>query len=253
MLGKSLLILFVVLGVVLVLFLLLAAWVFLYLKRQAIRHLRPNPHDIHRDLERLRRTHANLSTDELAAKVVNNQALFLGLTGVLSGFGGIVSALIGMPLDLSVSTLRQMKMVHMLTAIYGNDDLDPEMLEIRYMSLVLGGAGAAKLLLRLIIKLIGESIPFVGSVAGFVINSMITKSIGEAAITWNKGETLRQRGSKIYKEKIGEVKEKIGSVQGAKREEPKSPTPRLLEDKPTVPEAVSPKVMPVIPEKNVSD
>lgn len=140
--------------------------------------------EVQRDLERLRRTNAGLGPDELAAKVINSQALFLGLTGALSGLGGLAFALVGMPIDLSVSTLRQMKMVHLLTAIYGNDDLNPEELEVRYMSLVLGGAGAAKLLLRLDVKLVGESIPLVGSVAGFGINWMITKSSGLFALIY---------------------------------------------------------------------
>lgn len=218
MLRTVLLVLLILVAVAFVLFTVLAVWVFFYLKRQVKRHLRPNPHEIHRDLERLRRTHPDLGPDELAARVIRTQSLFLGLTGALSGLGGLAFALIGMPIDLSVSTLRQMKMVHMLTAIYGNDDLDADELEMRYMSLVLGGAGAAKLLLRLVVKLVGEAIPFVGSVAGFGINWAITQSIGEAAVSWNKGQTLRERSAQLYREKRVRLAEAGGKVAAGARQ-----------------------------------
>jgi uncharacterized protein (DUF697 family)/uncharacterized protein YneF (UPF0154 family) len=248
MLRTLLLVLLVLVAVAFVLFAVLAVWVFFYLRRQVRQNLRPNPQQIHTDLERLRRANPTLGPDELAAKLINSQSLFLGLTGALSGLGGLAFALVGMPIDLSVSTLRQMKMVHMLTAIYGNDDLDPEELEVRYMSLVLGGAGAAKLLLRLVIKIIGESIPLVGSFAGFGINWMITKSIGEAAVSWNKGQTLRERGTQIYREqrvRLAEAGVKVASGAASARQAlrpaaaqpvpPVAPQPAPLEVGPAAP------------------
>lgn len=171
--------------------------VFAVLGRKWIaRNLKPNPYEIHRDLERLRRLNPNADINELASRLISKNALILGVIGAVTGMGGIFFSLVGMPLDLSVSTLRQMKMVHIITALYGNDDLDPDTLELRYMTLVLGGSGitsiASKFITRILTKTVGTSIPLLGSIVGFGFNWIITKSIGEAAIAWNRGETIRE-------------------------------------------------------------
>lgn len=196
---ENIIVAMVVISALVIIFSILSALFFvIWSKKQVARYLKPNPYQLRKDLERLEKQYPFHSKEELAKLVVNKNALFLGLIGALSGLGGVFLALVGIPLDLSVSTLRQMKMVNMIAAIHGNEDLDPDVFEIQCMSLVLGGVGVTKILTRIILKLVGTSIPGIGAIAGFVINWSVTKSIGETAILWNKGESLKGKASVKY-------------------------------------------------------
>lgn len=171
-----------------------------YIRRQFARYLVPNPLEIARDLERLARTHSQLNEDALARVVIKSTAIFVGVVGFITGIGGFLFFIIGLPFDLAVCTRRQMKMVQIITAIYGNTDLDPDLLQARYIALVAGGAGTGWILKRAVPKLFGEAIPFIGAFVGFGFNWFSTQSIGRAAIVWNQGETLRAVAAGKYQQ-----------------------------------------------------
>ena len=188
-----LLILFIIAAVFVTALAAAAIFAGIFGKKYIYRFLKPNMRDIERDLNRLYAKHPNKSPDELAKIVIRKNALFLGLLGAVFGVGGVFFEFFGIAIDTSVSTLRQMKMAHIITAIYDNADVDPDDLEIKYMTTVLGGVGMIRLILIVIGKIIGTSIPGVGGLVGFAINYLLTISIGRAAVTWNKEETVRGR------------------------------------------------------------
>lgn len=241
--------LFVVLVVFLVALAAIGIWAFFFGKKLIYRLLKPNPHDIHRDLERIQRLYPNESADELAARIIRQNALFLGFVGIFSGLGGFITTIVGTPLDISVSTLRQMKMVHIITALYGNDDLDSDALEIKYMSLVLGSAGASKLLFFIILKMLGNTIPFAGSIFGFSLNWFFTKSIGESAIAWNNGESLRERG----RNKFQELKEKTVSTTDAAWQKVKPTREKILHNAPSIEDKINSVTPPNVNQSNISE
>lgn len=200
-------ILTIILGLLLVaglVCLVAAGWAFFVGKKHLARYLRPNPQDIERDRARLEQQAAQQGIDVAVSQYINQQALFLGLVGALTGLGGAFVMLLGMPLDLSVTTLRQMKMAHVIAALYGNQEVDRDQMEIRFMSLVAGGAGAA----RILAKLIGTSIPVAGSVVNFAINYVTTKSIGATVQTWGRGERVRDAAGVRYEQ----LKQSVAAV-----------------------------------------
>jgi uncharacterized protein (DUF697 family) len=194
----AILIVFCIIGLLMLVTVL--AFAVFYVRKQLSRYLVPNPLEIARDLDRLARTHGQLSEDALAHLVIKSTAIFVGVIGFVTGLGGIFVAIIGLPFDLAVCTRRQMKMVQVITAIYGNADLDPDLLQARYVLLVTGGAGAGLILKKAVPKLLGEAIPFLGAFVGFGFNWASTQSIGRAAIVWNRGETLKAVAAGKYRQ-----------------------------------------------------
>jgi uncharacterized protein (DUF697 family) len=208
--------LFVAVGVVLFIILLAAAvWAAIYGKRYAYRFLKPNPRDVQNDLERLRRKYPNSSADEIASKYVGSQAVFLGMVGLLTEVWGFIIPVLGFTIDASFTTLRQMRMAHVVTALYGGDDTtDPEEMEMRFMAM----AGLGSLVPRLLFKVVLGEIPIFGGVVNFAINWGVTRSIGAAAITWGRGRTIRDAAAGAWNNRahVGEVAaEKIGQAKRA--------------------------------------
>lgn len=169
------------------------------LQKRIYKFLKPDPNDIQQDMNRLQLKYPNMNADAKAAAYIKDQAKFLALVGFLTEI-----PLLGAVLDISYTTLRQMKMLHVLTALYGNNRLDPEELEMRYMAMV----GGSNLSLRLIVKFITGEIPIVSGLINAGINWFATKKIGEIGIGWNKEETLLQ----IAKRQTLEAKEKALSA-----------------------------------------
>lgn len=159
------------------------------IQQRVARFLRPNPNDIQRDLVRLRNKFPNSSVDEVATKYIAEQAVLLGIVGFMTEVWGFFIPILGFTIDAGFTTLRQMRMVHVITALYGgNNQLDAEDMEIRYMAMV----GVGTLLPRFILKFLAGEIPFVGGVINFGINWLVTTSIGKTAIGWNTGKSGRE-------------------------------------------------------------
>jgi uncharacterized protein (DUF697 family) len=225
-------ILVVVVG--LALFLLLSAaaavWAFFYGKRYAYRFLKPNPRDVQNELERLRRKYPNSSVDEVASKYVGDQALLLGIVGLTTEIWGCLFPVLGFTIDASFTTLRQMRMAHVITALYGGDDkTDPEEMEMRYMAMV----GLGSLAPRLVLKFIGGEIPVLGGVINFGMNWVVTRSIGGAAITWGRGKTIREVASDTWANRASVVEAASEKIRQAKR--------ATLQAKESVQQAVRPE------------
>src|SRR5207244_2422384 len=154
----------VVVALVFIVLLLLAAAAALLFGRRAVqtriaKYLKPNPDDVHRDLVRLQKRYPNMEVDDVAAKYISEQAILLGIVGFMTEMFGFALPLVGFAIDAGFTTIRQMRMVHVIAALYGdNDQLDPEDMEIRYMALV----GVGTLLPRFVLKFLAGAIPVIG-------------------------------------------------------------------------------------------
>lgn len=171
-------------------FLLILAVIVIFFRKQVEKFLKPDPNDIQRDLERLRLKYPNLGVDEIASNYVSEQAKFLGLVGFMTEVWGFFIPVLGFTIDASFTTLRQMRMVYVITALYGgkNTHLDAEQMQVQYQAVV----GASSLIPRLILKFVIGEVPIVGGIANAIINWVVTNEIGKVAIGWNTGKTVRE-------------------------------------------------------------
>jgi uncharacterized protein YneF (UPF0154 family) len=152
----------------LVVFVAAVALAVVFGRKQMMKFLMGDPSTIHREIDMLQRANPGSGTDDIAKKLIARQALYTGGVGAVAGLGGGLTFLVGAPVDLVASMRRQMRMVQAITTLYGNDDLDFEMLQLKYATLVLGGSGAGaitgKLVMRTLVKAIGEAIPGLGAI-----------------------------------------------------------------------------------------
>lgn len=151
------------------------------LQKRIFKFLKPNPQDIQDDLHRLSLKFPGANPDEMASAYVKDQAKFLALVGFVTEI-----PLLGSALDISYTTLRQMRMLHVIAAIYGNNRLDPEQLEIKSMAVV-GGASAVG---RILVKAVTGEIPVLSGFINCGLNWFITNRIGEIGIGWNKEQSI---------------------------------------------------------------
>lgn len=184
----SIILILVVAFFIFVMLLVIAAALAFYFGRKEMqkrlyKFLKPDARDVQKDIQRLALKYPHMSVDEVAAAYVKEQGKFLALIGLLTEI-----PILGFVLDLSFTTLRQMRMLHVITALYSNQRLDSEELEIKSMALV----GGANLLGRSVLKLITSSIPLLNGLLNAGLNWWITNRIGEMGIGWNKEQSWRE-------------------------------------------------------------
>lgn len=207
---KTFILIVIIIAVLFVALLLILA-VALVLGRKAIqeriaRFLKPDPNDVHRVLIRLQKKYPNSTAEQVAANYVSEQALLLGIVGFMTEFFGVLIPILGFTIDIGFTTLRQMRMVHVITALYGsNDELDAGDMEIRYMAMVSVGT----LLPRFILKFIAGEFPIAGGVVNFGINWAVTNSIGKTAIGWNTGKSARE----VFSDEMRRLRESAASAR----------------------------------------
>jgi hypothetical protein len=147
------------------------------------RFLKPDEAAVRRDCERLARRFPELNAEELAAIHIKEEARFLGWIGVFT-----LIPILGFFVDFSYTAVRQMRMLHVITALYNNDRLDPERLELNYMGIV----GGVNLVVRLILIYTASSIPFFSVIINVLLNWFFTTQIGKAGVGINKEQSLWQ-------------------------------------------------------------
>jgi hypothetical protein len=147
------------------------------MQKRIYKFLKPNLNDIEQDISRLNLKYPNFSPNEIAHAHVKEQAKFLALTAFITEI-----PIFGTVVDISFTTLKQMRMLHVITALYGNDRLDPEELETKYMAMV----GGTSFLGRALIKGITGEIPILNGFINCGLNWSITRGIGEVGIGWNE-------------------------------------------------------------------
>lgn len=136
-------------------------------------------------------------------RLINRQAFRCGLIGALTGFGGFVTLLIALPLDMAVTLRLQTTMVGLIGRAYGfaeRDNLEKRMRD----SIIMTGSGEitrrmTNTLTRYIItRFVGKSlarfIPLIGAVIAFTVNYAAAQAVGRAAVSWY-GNRARQQPS----------------------------------------------------------
>lgn len=166
------------------------------IQKYIYKHLKPDATTIQQDLDRLVLRFPNTSVDEIATNHVKEEAQFLAWVGLLT-----IIPLLGFVIDISYTTLRQMRMLHVITALYRNDRLDPEKLELKYMGIV----GGANLVGRLLVKGTTSEIPIGSAVINALLNWLFTRQMGKAGIAWNKERSLWEAA----KVGAGEMRDKL--------------------------------------------
>lgn len=174
------------------------------IQKRIYKYLKPDPSTVQQDLDRLRLRFPNIGVDEIAVIHVKEEAQFLAWVGVLT-----IIPILGFLVDISYTTLRQMRMLHVITALYQNDRLDPEKLEIKYMGIV-GGVN----LVRFLVKGTTSDIPFGSAVINALLNWFFTKQIGNAGIALSREQSLWETA----KEGAGEMAGRLLAARDSARD-----------------------------------
>lgn len=175
------------------------------IQKRIYKYLKPDATTVQQDLDRLLLRFPDSSVDQIATNHVKEEAQFLAWVGLLT-----IIPLLGFVIDISYTTLRQMRMLHVITALYKNDRLDPEKLEIKYMGIV----GGANLVVRLLVKGTTSEIPIGSAVINAFLNWFFTMQMGRAGIALNNERSL-WAAAKVG---AGEMKDKLLVARDAARE-----------------------------------
>lgn len=164
------------------------------------RFVMPNPAGLRLEVAELRATHPGLNNDELVKKIINLHALKAGLIGGLSGLGGAITSIGLTPVDIAFSLRLQAHMIGLISYVYGHIEEDEEAFELSVYAILsakhtrqlnrIAAQVVQQLVLRMIIraliKLVLQSFPFLGALAGFGINLFVTQTAGRIAAEWYK-------------------------------------------------------------------
>ena len=178
--------------IVLLVILLIAAF---FAVRQLRRFIAPDLNTMQRELDELRRTNANLSTDALVRKIISRQSFKCGLVGAIAGIGGFLTLPIALPVDILMSMRIQHAMVQFIAMLYSQHALTPEAMNLQTTLVMSGGVKVTEtsisLIMRGVVRLLGESlsiiVPAIGVVVGFVVNYGIAQATGNVAMRFYSG------------------------------------------------------------------
>ncbi len=170
------------------------------------RWMMPNPPRLRTRLAELHQRYPTLSQGALVEKIIVQQSLKAGLAGALTGWGGIVTLPIAIPVDFALSTQLQTGLIHFIAEIYAPGQ-PPEKLRAQTYLILAGNrftqqaidassraaqAALARLLTRLLAETVAESllkvVPVVGGLVGFVFGYATTRATGALAARWYRSD-----------------------------------------------------------------
>lgn len=176
--------------------LILFAAVF-FLVRRMVRNLSTVDVDrIRKDYDALRAAHPADSTDQLVRRIIRRQAFRAGVVGAITGFGGFFTLIIGLPVDILLSTRIQATMVEFIAAAYGHARVSETEQRVRQFLILSGGrriAGSTtEALVAFAVRFVGESlaklIPLIGAAISFAVNYALAQAAGNVAQRWYAGQ-----------------------------------------------------------------
>ena len=135
----------------------------------------------------LQKLDPQLSDLAIIEKMINTEARNSGIIGFLTGVGGLAFLPIALPVDI-VGTLRiQSRLIEFISVKLANTEVDSRALKMKQYALLAGSQQAGNLAGKLILKItarfapkfILESIPILGGVVGYLLDSMSTRAIGK--------------------------------------------------------------------------
>lgn len=176
-------------------------------------------------VDKLREQNNNISSDELAKKILHRKSMKSGLIGAVSGVGGLITLPVSIPTNLICSWRIQASMAFSIAYVYGHTKDTTDLKTDLY--LILAGDSAKEALKRIgiemsksvtkkavekyitrdvmikIWKVIGQKIitkageksltsfmkmvPLVGAPVGFAFDWTATQAVGNFAISYYKG------------------------------------------------------------------
>lgn len=176
-------------------------------------------------VDKLREQNTNISSNELAKKILNRKAMKNGLIGAITGVGGLITLPVSIPTDLICSWRIQASMAFSIAYVYGHTKDTTDLKTDLY--LILAGDSAKEALKRIgiemsksvtkkavekyitrdvmvkIWKVIGQKIitkageksltsfmkmvPLVGAPVGFIFDWTATQAVGKFATSYYKG------------------------------------------------------------------
>jgi uncharacterized protein (DUF697 family) len=128
--------------------------------------------------------------EAIVDKIIRRQAFRCGLVGFVTGLGGFFTLPIALPIDILLSVRLQATMVKFLATVYGfENSYDSRVATYMIMS---GSSEvssmSAKFILRMILRLIGESfsrfVPFLGAIISALVNYLLARSTGYVLKAW---------------------------------------------------------------------
>ncbi len=162
----------------------------------------PDVDRIDREYQAMRAANPRLSTDQLVQHIIRRQAIRSGMVGAITGLGGFVTILIGLPIDVLASARIQATMVQFIATAYGRGTASPTELQIRQALVLAGGSRLARstqrVLLEFGVQFLGKSlakvIPFVGALISFGVNYALAQASGRLAQKWYSGQLRLPEG-----------------------------------------------------------
>jgi uncharacterized protein (DUF697 family) len=155
----------------------------------------PDVDKLHEKLVKLREKNPKADQRQLIAKVMHEQAMKCGIVGAVTGFGGFVTLPITLPVDILLSARFQASMVSFIAQTFGYEN-SVENKAATY-AVMTGSTEMSKVttrmlgkyLPRFVGKLSSKLIPVAGALLSFVVNYLITRAVGMAAIRWYRDKT----------------------------------------------------------------
>ena len=157
--------------------------------------IEPDVGKLHERLNKMQAQSDDTDNSKLIGRVVHEQAMKCGIVGAVTGFGGFVTLPIALPIDMLLSARYQASMVSFIAQTYGYESEIENKIET-YAAMT-GGTQASELTSQLMLKympqfvgkLSSKLIPVAGAVIAFVVNYILTRSMGAAAKTWYASQT----------------------------------------------------------------
>ncbi|MBK1792013.1 hypothetical protein [Persicirhabdus sediminis] len=127
-----------------------------------------------------------VDADAAVRQVIRQEAKISGVLGFVTGFGGLLTLPVALPLDVFGSIRIQTRLVEFLARRRGGIETDTENFKLQQFAIISGvqsagkfGAKAAlKLVMRYSPKLLLQAIPVIGGVIGYAVDYSSTRALG---------------------------------------------------------------------------
>ncbi len=184
-------VIFLVIGAVsFVLLGLVSLWLIFKAKNLIEQAVRPDLATLERRLATIRRRHPELDDEAVCKLLIRRHAFRSGLVGFVTGFGGLPTLPLTLPIDVAVTIRIQASLAHMLRMVRGVPD--EEIDEAGLWVLTAGGqelasfSGAAvrEMLVKAVSRTFLKFIPLIGGIVGFGLNWLSTQALGRLVERW---------------------------------------------------------------------
>jgi hypothetical protein len=162
----------------------------LYLILRAVRSFsrRERTSHLQRFYEKLQSEYPDANREQLVRRVIRREAVRGGMVGILTGFGGFLTLLIALPVDLFFTSRIQSELIRFIAALYGQEVSAG--IEVERYLLLTGGKPLTRVSHRRLLNLgvlaleeIGTRlIPGVGAALSAASNYYFIRLAGEMAL-----------------------------------------------------------------------